>query len=170
MSVRRPVVVWAFLATLPLPACRGALTASHGDASADGSVEAAVTGDGAPDAPILDASPSWPDGALPDLPEVSIDGAPASLCTGVTQVTVDLLHACAVKAGGTMWCWGANGYGQLGDGTFADRPRAVPVIALGSDVVQAAAGYNFSLLLRWLKLLLSGILASLFARLQAVPA
>ena len=148
MSVHRPYVVWVCLATLALPACHRALKASHGDASADGSVEVAVTGDGAEHAPAFDASLSWPDSGLPDLPEASSESAPASLCTGVAQVTVDLLHACAVKADGTMWCWGANGYGQLGDGTFVDRPAPVPVTALGSDVIQAAAGYNFTCALK----------------------
>ncbi len=38
------------------------------------------------------------------------------------------------------------------------------------NAVLAAAGYNFSLLLRWLRLLLSQILAALFARLQSIPA
>ena len=38
------------------------------------------------------------------------------------------------------------------------------------NAVLAAAGYNFSLLLRWLRLLLSKILAALAARLQPVPA
>ena len=38
------------------------------------------------------------------------------------------------------------------------------------NAVLAAAGYNFSLLLRWLKLLLCQILAALTAGLQSVPA
>ena len=38
------------------------------------------------------------------------------------------------------------------------------------NAVLAAAGYNFSLLLRWLRLLLSRILAALTTGLQPVPA
>ena len=38
------------------------------------------------------------------------------------------------------------------------------------NAVLAAAGYNFSLLLRWLRLLLLRILAVLSARLQLIPA
>lgn len=36
-------------------------------------------------------------------------------------------HTCGVDAGGGLWCWGANGRGQLGDGTRVDRPAPEPV-------------------------------------------
>jgi alpha-tubulin suppressor-like RCC1 family protein len=38
---------------------------------------------------------------------------------------------CAVERGGTVWCWGANDRGQLGDGTSS--ASATPVRALGID-------------------------------------
>ena len=46
---------------------------------------------------------------------------------------------CVVRADGTAACWGANGDGQLGDGTFADRPAPVVVTGL-ADVAQIAMG------------------------------
>ena len=49
-------------------------------------------------------------------------------------------HSCAVLAAGTMKCWGANTYGQLGDGTAVDRVSPVDVVGLAAPVVAAAAG------------------------------
>ncbi|HEX8794206.1 MAG TPA: hypothetical protein VF765_24855 [Polyangiaceae bacterium] len=35
----------------------------------------------------------------------------------VVQVAIGAYHACAVRADGSLWCWGYNGMGQLGVGT-----------------------------------------------------
>jgi alpha-tubulin suppressor-like RCC1 family protein len=45
---------------------------------------------------------------------------------GWATVTVGEAHTCATRTG-SLWCWGANGYGQLGIGnhTNQDRPRQV---------------------------------------------
>lgn len=44
-------------------------------------------------------------------------------------------HACALIDNGTVWCWGNNTYGQLGDGTFS-QSRAVPVTVKGLDTAR----------------------------------
>jgi alpha-tubulin suppressor-like RCC1 family protein len=36
-------------------------------------------------------------------------------------------QTCATKTDGTLWCWGWNDYGQLGDGTTTNRPVPTPV-------------------------------------------
>jgi alpha-tubulin suppressor-like RCC1 family protein len=50
-------------------------------------------------------------------------------------------HTCARKGDGTLWCWGKNDYGQLGDGTVVSpKPVPVQVTALGANVVEVSAG------------------------------
>jgi alpha-tubulin suppressor-like RCC1 family protein len=58
----------------------------------------------------------------------------------VVDVSAGDGHTCALLANGTAVCWGYNKYGQLGDGTTADRgaPQAVPGL---SGIVQLVAGY-----------------------------
>jgi alpha-tubulin suppressor-like RCC1 family protein len=42
--------------------------------------------------------------------------------TNWTQICVGLDYSLALKNDGSLWAWGQNGYGQLGDGTTYDRP------------------------------------------------
>jgi alpha-tubulin suppressor-like RCC1 family protein len=37
-------------------------------------------------------------------------------------------HSIALEENGTMWTWGANGKGQLGDGTDVDKLAPVKVL------------------------------------------
>lgn len=56
-------------------------------------------------------------------------------------------HSLALRADGTVWSWGANESGQLGDGTNVERFTPVQVIGLGAAVAIAAGGFH-SLALR----------------------
>jgi len=49
-----------------------------------------------------------------------------------------------VKSDGTVWVWGGNSHGQLGDGTTTERHSPVQVVAL-NDCVAVAAGDSHSL-------------------------
>ena len=48
-------------------------------------------------------------------------------------------HACAVRVGGTVSCWGRNYYGQLGDGTTVESNAPVTVLGL-VDATRVSAG------------------------------
>jgi alpha-tubulin suppressor-like RCC1 family protein len=50
----------------------------------------------------------------------------------------------ALKDDGTVWTWGGNFYGELGDGTNTDRASAAQISGL-SDVTKIAVGYYHTL-------------------------
>ena len=64
---------------------------------------------------------------------------PVAGLTHATDVTVGTAHACARRDDGSVWCWGANGGGQLGDASVIARSTPVQVRAL-TDAVEVAAG------------------------------
>jgi alpha-tubulin suppressor-like RCC1 family protein len=67
--------------------------------------------------------------------------------TNVTSITNGWIHSLAVKSNGTLWAWGRNLNGQLGDGTTWNRSTPVQVSGLTS-VIAAAGGENHSLALK----------------------
>lgn len=71
---------------------------------------------------------------------VSVTG----LTSGVKQIAAAEAHTCAVTTGGAVKCWGANTYGQLGDGTVYRQPTPVDVSGLssGMDVVATGVGHT----------------------------
>jgi alpha-tubulin suppressor-like RCC1 family protein len=68
----------------------------------------------------------------------------------LTQIAAGARFACALSAAGAVYCWGAGGRGQLGDGarTTSDVPVAVTTTAgnpLGKQrVTQISAGGSFA--------------------------
>jgi alpha-tubulin suppressor-like RCC1 family protein len=46
--------------------------------------------------------------------------------TSVVELALGYSHGCARKSDGTVWCWGSNSYGELGNGT-TNNSGAVPV-------------------------------------------
>lgn len=56
------------------------------------------------------------------------------------SITVGGLHACGLGSEGEAYCWGFNGFGQLGDGTTTDRSTPVRV-AVDATFRSISAGY-----------------------------
>ena len=57
------------------------------------------------------------------VPVVTSPGGPRF--ADAIEVSVGAESTCAIKKGGTLWCWGRNNYGQLGTGDNKDS--AIPV-------------------------------------------
>ena len=60
------------------------------------------------------------------------------------SITSGRYHSVALSDFGTVWAWGKNGYGELGDGTTTNRTTPVLVSDL-SNVIAVAAGYSYTL-------------------------
>ena len=67
--------------------------------------------------------------------------------TGVTQIAAGDAFSLALTSDGSVWAWGYNGQGQLGNSSTTGS--AVPVRVAGlTGVTQIAAGIEFGLALR----------------------
>ena len=74
----------------------------------------------------------------------SESNVPVQESTGATDwvsVRSGIYHVIALKSDGTIWSWGYNNYGQLGDGTTTDSNVPVQESTGSTDWVDFAAGY-----------------------------
>lgn len=65
---------------------------------------------------------------------------------GVEKVTAYESSYFALKQDGSVWAWGSNSYGQLGDGTTTYRGQAVQV-DISEKVVDVIGRYNYTVFL-----------------------
>jgi alpha-tubulin suppressor-like RCC1 family protein len=73
-----------------------------------------------------------------------------SLPSGViiTNIAAGQTHSLALASNGVVWAWGDNGYGALGNGTYADSNIPVQVsLPGGVTITNIAGGWNHSLAL-----------------------
>jgi alpha-tubulin suppressor-like RCC1 family protein len=64
------------------------------------------------------------------------------------QISAGEQHAVAIRQNGTVWSWGRNSYGQLGDNTIVNKSSPVSVVGSFCDWCQISAGGNHSLAVR----------------------
>jgi alpha-tubulin suppressor-like RCC1 family protein len=78
------------------------------------------------------------------VPTSSTDtsNTPQTLGTGFANITLGGSHSAALKQDGSLWTWGGNASGQIGDSSTITRN--VP-IAIGNGYVAVAAGNNHTL-------------------------
>ena len=62
--------------------------------------------------------------------------------TNWKQVAAGYKHCAAIKTDGTLWTWGDNSQGQLGDNTVTTKSTPVTTFAGGTNWKQVAAGYK----------------------------
>jgi alpha-tubulin suppressor-like RCC1 family protein len=62
--------------------------------------------------------------------------------TNWKQVTSGGFHCAATKTDGTLWGWGRNDSGQLGDNTVAPKSSPVQTVAFGTNWKQVSCGYT----------------------------
>jgi hypothetical protein len=71
--------------------------------------------------------------------------SPVSVVGGFTdwvQVGVGILHTLAIRANGSLWAWGSNGEGRLGDNTTANKSSPVSVVGGFTDWVNVDPGIH----------------------------
>jgi alpha-tubulin suppressor-like RCC1 family protein len=64
--------------------------------------------------------------------------------TGIAEIEMGEQHACARMLDSTVWCWGLNDRGQLGDGTTTRSLQPVHVHANASAIYSGAMGLMVS--------------------------
>ena len=92
--------------------------------------------------PNPNAAASWRDDALGQLGNGTLTardtpGAVSGLTSGVVQVSGGGDYGLAVTSGGTVWAWGENDHGELGDGTVTERATPVQEIAVPAGMAWA---------------------------------
>jgi alpha-tubulin suppressor-like RCC1 family protein len=66
----------------------------------------------------------------------------AAIPESVTAITAGTDHTCALTDAGSLYCWGLNVDGRLGDGTIATRPEPVAIAGPPSGIVSVTAGHD----------------------------
>lgn len=92
--------------------------------------------------------------SLAQLANTNVTQTSPYLVTGIynqgqmQKVAAGFNHVLAIRADGTLWAWGANDKGQLGDGTNVQRTTPVAIMPTVNTWVSVAAGNGFSMALR----------------------
>ena len=55
---------------------------------------------------------------------------PVTGLSNVVEIASGGWHTCALVADGSVWCWGQNGFGELGDGTLMNRDVPARVVGV----------------------------------------
>ena len=70
---------------------------------------------------------------------------PVKTMDSVATVSAGGGHCSAIKTGGSLWAWGSNNCGQLGDGTTADRLLPIKIM---DNVAAVSCGGSYTLVIK----------------------
>ncbi len=89
--------------------------------------------------------------AADSLTPVAVDTTGVLAGKTITHITAGSEHSLALTSDGSLYAWGPNWSGQLGNGTITNSSVPVAVdttgVLAGKTIVQASAGYGHSLVL-----------------------
>lgn len=68
-----------------------------------------------------------------------------SLGTNWKSIAVNRYRCGAIKTDGTLWCWGFNTVGAVGDGTTTNRASPVQTVTKNNTWTQVSLGYDHTL-------------------------
>ncbi len=80
------------------------------------------------------------------IPSQISSPVPLPVSGGITfaQLTTGGSHACGLTAGGAAYCWGWNGDGELGIGTFGQSSATPLAVSGGLTFTSISAGYGYT--------------------------
>jgi len=86
------------------------------------------------------------DGGLGDNTTIQKSSPVQTICGGTDWKTMVVgtyyEHCAAIKTDGTLWLWGYNNSGEIGDETTVDKSSPVQTVCGGTDWKQVASGGN----------------------------
>jgi len=96
---------------------------------------------------------AWGRNAFGNLGDGTLNdkSSPVSVLGGFTnwvQISTNSQHTVALRADGTVWSWGNNSNGGLGDGTVIEKYSPVSVVGGFTDWIQVSAGYRRTVAIR----------------------
>lgn len=77
-------------------------------------------------------------------PSINIPQDVPDLANDVEQIASSVDHSCAQRANGDVHCWGANSFGQIGDGTISPFKGATRVDELSGNAKEVSTGIAHS--------------------------
>ncbi len=90
---------------------------------------------------------------VPSATRIQVRNSTGEPITDAVAIGAGREHACVIRAGGAVWCWGANDSGQLGNNVSLatpppPRPAAVAVVKGDgtplTDIIEVGGGYDFT--------------------------